>query len=100
MSFWCNEDMNDNLNRIMAILFRPINGKDKFGNYTIESYDGTEDRAVAFMQIPMNVVNGALVFFSSLAKELRLSIQKFTNQVQAKEAQHQTTFQSGDGMQL
>jgi len=100
LSYWCNEDMNDNLNRIMAILFRPINGKDKFGNYTIESYDGTEDRAVAFMHIPMNVVNGALVFFSSLAKELRLSIQKFTNQVQAKVEQHQTISQNGDGMQL
>ena len=97
LSFYCNDEMSENLNRIMAILFRPINGKDTFGNYTIESYDGTEDRALAFMQMKMNVVNGALVFFSSLARELRLNIQKYTKVVQAKVEQLQTISQNGDG---
>jgi hypothetical protein len=99
LSFYCNDEMSENLNRIMAVLFRPINGKDSFGNYTIESYDGTEDRALAFMQMPMNVVNGALVFFSSLARELRKDIQKYTEVVQAK-VEQLTTSKNGGGTVL
>lgn len=91
LSLYCNEDMQQNLNKIMAILFRPVNGKDKFGNYTIESYDGTDASSVAMLEAPMNVVNGALVFFSSLARELRLNIQKSTMEVQAKVEQLRTT---------
>lgn len=99
LSLYCNEDMQQNLNKIMAILFRPINGKDKFGNYKIETYNGTEDRAVTMLEAPMNVVNGALVFFSNLARELRLNIQKYTDQVQAKVDLHQSTLASGVGTQ-
>ncbi len=92
LSLYCTDDLNENLNKIMAILFRPVNGTDKFKNYKIQSYNGTKDSALLMMECPMNVVNGALVFFSSLAKELRLSIQKSTNQVQAKVEQLQSTF--------
>lgn len=89
----------ENLHTLMAILFRPIKSKDKFGNYTIHSYNGTKDYEDIMKRMPMNVVNGALVFFSSLARELRKHIQKSTEREQARVNKLQTTLVNGDGTQ-
>jgi len=45
----------------------------------------------------MNLVNGALVFFSSLAKELQKHIRKSTAQELQKEMVQQITLKNGDG---
>ena len=76
---------------LMAILFRPIVNKDAFGNYDIETYNGTEKYADTMKKMPMNIVNGALVFFYNLAKELEMSIQKYTIQEVVKASKRQTT---------
>ena len=60
-----------NLSTIMAVLFRPIVKSDSFGNYSIEPYDASLDRIKAMDDVPMNIVNGAMVFFWSLARELK-----------------------------
>ena len=88
----------DNLHKIMAILFRPIKEKDKFGNYSIVEYNGDETEKDIMLQMPMNVVNGALVFFSSLAKELRIAIQKYSEKVQEKVNKLRTISENGVGM--
>lgn len=85
---------------LMAILFRPIKKTDSFGNYNIKSYNGTERYAELMKQTPMNIVNGALVFFLNLAKELQTSTQKYMEVELLKEAKHPTTLKNGDGMQL
>ena len=58
----------------MAILFRPVQGR-LGANYMIKPYDaGKVEEYMAFINgIPMDRVNGALVFFSSIANELLLS---------------------------
>jgi len=89
----------ENLHKVMAVLFRPIKGTDKFNNYTIHSYDGTKEFADFMKKTPMNVVNGALIFFSSLAKELQKHIQKFTEMELVKENQQTSTLRSGIGQQ-
>jgi hypothetical protein len=88
----------DSLHKLMAILFRPVKKKDAFGNYNIYSYNGTADYEDIMLRTPMNVVNGALVFFSSLAKELKTAILKYTEAQQEKVNKLQTTSKSGDGM--
>ena len=68
----------DTINKVMAVLFRPVIKTDAFGNYEIAAYDGTKDRAEVMKQAPMNIVSGMLVFFCSLSKELRSHILKST----------------------
>lgn len=62
---------NDSLPTVMSVLFRPVSKTDAFGNYSIEAYDASLERIEIMKKAPMNVVNGALVFFWSLAKELK-----------------------------
>ena len=97
------ETMIDGFNemeKIMAVLFRPIINKDGFGNYKIESYTADEARNEIMKEMPLSLVNGALVFFSSLANELYNSIQRYTTQELLRETKHWTTLQNGDGIQV
>ena len=60
----------ETINKVMAVLFRPVIKTDAFGNYEIAPYDGTKNRAEIMKQAPMNIVSGMLVFFCSLSREL------------------------------
>lgn len=64
------------MHKLMAVLFRPIKNK-KGDKYTIFEYNGTEERADIMKYMPMNVVNGALIFFLNLANELMNYTQKY-----------------------
>ena len=86
------------MHKLMAVLFRPITKKDKLGNYSIEPYNGTKERAELFKVMPLNIVNGALVFFLNLSKELKEAIQKSTRAELAKVAKQQITLRNGGGM--
>jgi len=88
----------ENLHKTMAVLFRPVTGKDPFGNYKIAEYNGTSQYADMMRGIPMNVVNGALVFFYNLANELQDYTLRYTMEARRKEKAHLTTSLSGDGM--
>lgn len=70
------EKSEDDLNYLMAVLFREVTNKDGFSNYKIKKYKGTEDRAELFLNMPMNVVKGALGFFLNLSEDLRYNILK------------------------
>ena len=76
----CN-DFPKNLNKILAILFRPI--KSEFNKrYTIEDYDATNHlpNAVEFNDMPLMIANGAMVFFSNIEKELLTHFQESSHQ--------------------
>lgn len=60
-----------NYHRVMAILFRPITKKDFSGNYQIEPYEGTNKHAGQMLGMPLSVVDGSLLFFWSLVRELK-----------------------------
>ena len=87
----------DNYHKLMAVLYRPITSKDKFGNYKIASYTGTKEYSDVMKQMTMDNVYGALGFFSHLANELRMHTLKYTKVDQAK-TERATTLKSGDGM--
>tara|TARA_R110000796_G_scaffold103594_2_gene213008 strand:+ start:321 stop:923 length:603 start_codon:yes stop_codon:yes gene_type:complete len=90
----------EELHRLMAILFRPITGKDLLGNYTIAKYNGTSEYCEAMKNTPLNIVNGALVFFLSLSKELRICFLKSSKAQELAKGQQQQIFGlSGVGMQ-
>ena len=82
-----NELDNESLPTIMSVLFRPIIKSDAFNNYNIEAYDASTERIEEMKQAPMNIVNGALVFFWSLAKELKNYTEKSTEALQEERSQ-------------
>jgi len=88
----------ENLHKLMAILFRPIVSNDVVGNYKIAKYNGSSEYAETMKDTPLNIVNGALVFFLSLSKELQKAIQKYSKGLElAKEEKRQTTGTIGGG---
>lgn len=87
----------ENYHKIMAILFRPVKRKDSFGNYTISSYNGTNEFADIMKRTPLNIVLGAMGFFYHLANELKTHIQKSTRVEQVR-GKRQVTLKSGAGM--
>jgi hypothetical protein len=64
------KDFPKNLNKILAILYRPISNQ--LGNkYSIEPYNASHlKNADDFNEMPLAIANGALVFFSTIEKEL------------------------------
>ncbi len=87
------------MHKLMAVLFRPIKKKDSFGNYSIINYQGTKQYSDLMKHMPLSIVNGSLVFFSSLANELVSYTAKYMVVEQAKDEVHQTTLKNGGGMQ-
>lgn len=94
---YCN-DVKE-YHRMLAVLYRPIAKKDKFGNYKLVKYNGTSEYAEKMRAFPMSVVNGVMVFFLNLKNELYQSTQKYISKAQAKEQKQATTLRSGVGMQ-
>lgn len=91
-------DVNE-LHKLMAVLFRPIKNKDSFGNYEIINYKGTKQYSDIMKHMPLSIVNGSLVFFSSLANELVSYTVKYMQVEQVRENQLRTTLKNGGGMQ-
>ena len=90
----------DKMHNLMAVLFRPIKNKDPFGNYTIVDYNGTKEFSDVMKNMPLSIVNGALIFFLNLSNELMNHTLRYTREEQPKEAQQKNTLKSGDGTQL
>jgi len=82
----------------MAVLFRPIKNKDVLGNYEIIKYKGTKQYSDIMKHMPLSIVNGSLVFFSSLANELISYTQKYMIQEPAREKQQTIISKNGGGM--
>ena len=76
---------HENMHKVMAVLFRPVVKSDSFGNYKIEQYEGTKGRDLVMKKLPMNIVQGALVFFYNLASELETVILKYMEETQERQ---------------
>jgi len=59
----------DNLALLMSVLYRPIKKK-ALPFYSIEDYDGDETKADLFRDVTMDIVNGSMLFFWTLSREL------------------------------
>ena len=69
--------------KLMAVLYRRVK-QEKNGSYLIEEYTATEPP----MDLPMNIVQGAMLFFYNITKELLVftpkSLEKILKQYQKK----------------
>jgi len=86
------------MHKLIAVLFRPIKNKDSLDNYEIISYQGTKQYSDIMKHTPLSIVNGALVFFSSLANELVSYTAKYMEAEQVKGKVPANTLKSGVGM--
>lgn len=81
----------ETLPNLMAILFRPITKEDG-SSYEIMSYRGTIEYVETIKEMPLNCVNGALVFFYNLANELQTATQKYLSEELVKDIKQPSTF--------
>ena len=79
-------DVNNTLDRLISVLYRPIVKIDRFKNYTIEHYNGTSGHVELIRKLPLSIVNGCLGFFLTLSDDLEKTIQAYTEEAQVKEA--------------
>ena len=68
----------EDFHSLMAVLFREVKEEDKKGNYIIKDFDNTFTRAELFKKMPLHIVDGALLFFLNLQKELKSYILNYT----------------------
>tara|TARA_R110002073_G_scaffold66937_1_gene166865 strand:+ start:193 stop:810 length:618 start_codon:yes stop_codon:yes gene_type:complete len=88
----------DSLHKTMAILFRPITSTDGFGSYEIEPYTASTKHQELMKKAPMNAVNGMMVFFCLLLKELQECTEKSTEALVEAARNNQTaTLKNGVG---
>lgn len=88
----------DTLHKLMAVLFRPIIKKDG-DKYDIMPFDESEQYAEFMKEMPLNIVNGALVFFCNLAKELQQATQRYLTEELAREMKLKDISKISDGIQ-
>ncbi len=89
----------ETLHELMAILFRPIVKEVENNGYEIEEYTPNKKYADCMKEMPLSIVQGALVFFWSLAEQLLTYTLKYSETAQAKELILLNTLKSGVGMQ-
>jgi len=64
------------INKAMAVLFRPIISE-KDGKYEIEPYNGSATYSEVMLFLPIDIVQGAVVFFYHLGNELLKATQSY-----------------------
>lgn len=82
-----DKGVNKDLNKLIAVLYRPVESKDRFNNYSIKKYKGTKEHLKYINKLPMSIVNGCLGFFLTLSNDLETHIQAYTEEEQQKELQ-------------
>lgn len=90
-------EQGTNLNKLMAVLFRPIIDKGVNNTYRVETYSGSDEYFELMKRTPMNIVNGCLGFFLTLQNDLLNYILKYTEAEQVKEQKQQDILKNGVG---
>jgi len=94
--------IEDNLPKLMAVLYRPITEKSGT-NYSIEAYGLSDSRmrAEKFKEMKAENVNSSLVFFWTFVKELSIILQQYLmeqNQMILNKMQENNLQKSGIGL--
>jgi hypothetical protein len=77
-------DDPENLDRAMAVLFRPITNK-QGANYLIEKYKGSDVYKETMANIPLEIFFSSQVFFYNLSKELLTATKDYLQSPKAEE---------------
>jgi hypothetical protein len=86
----------ENLDRAMAVLFRPITNK-QGANYLIEKYKGSDVYRETMANIPLEIFFSSQVFFYNLSKELLTATKDYLQSPKAEELE-QALQKNGGGI--
>jgi hypothetical protein len=88
----------DNMNKAMAVLYRPIVQKSFRKTYEIERYEGSDKYSESMLDLPLGIVFGANIFFYNLGNELLQSTLNYleANQEVAKILERHNSVKNGD----
>lgn len=94
---YSSKNLFDNLEKALAVWYRPITKKKADDSYSIEPYEPHFTKQEKMLDMPMDVVVGAMVFFYRI--ERRLAIDSRLSSIrQARKNQKTKSTTSGDGM--
>ena len=93
--YWM-KSVSKNMHKAMAVLFRPITDK-KDDRYDIEEYTGIKN-ADKYLDMPLDVVLGAFVFFYHLSNELLITTLNYLEEQDLDSDQKKTLRENGDGI--
>ena len=77
METYCNKGLFDHLEKIMAVMYRPI-AAEEFDMYDLEPYTASKQRQALMLQCPMDVCVSAVVFFCNIQKALATTTQAYS----------------------
>ena len=94
---YSSKNLFDNLEKALAVWYRPITKKKADDSYSIEPYEPHLTKQEKMLDMPMDVVVGAMVFFYRI--ERRLAIDSRLSSIrQARKTLKTKSTTSGDGM--
>lgn len=86
------------IHKSMAVLYRPVTSQKK-DKYLIEDYEGSAKYADVFLDMPVSVVMGCMVFFYSLLNDLLRAIPHYLlKQMDPEQLGEMISLKSGDNM--
>ena len=83
---YCGDD--ENLHRFLAVIYRPIKHRDRFKNYSLVRYEGTQYNADRMKDLPLSIANGVVNFFLKSCDDLENYILRSMEEVQMKATAH------------
>jgi hypothetical protein len=87
---YCDENLNNNLHKLMAIMYRPRIGEvDMFGRYEIEGYNPTEEKEHKMLDLSMDIPLGVLDFFFHLEKKLLRDSNNYLEKLKSSKTREQ-----------
>ena len=89
-------DTYNNLEKIMAVLYRPVTQKKADESYSIEPYEPHHTKQEAMLNCKMDVVIGAMVFFYHIGREFVKDMPHYFKNQKNKKVTRST--QNGVGM--
>ena len=86
----------ENLEKIMAVLYRPVTQKKADESYSIEPYEPHHTKQETMLNCKMDVVIGAMVFFYHIGREFVRDTHRYSKNQKNKKVTRST--QNGVGM--
>lgn len=93
----------DEFDKLLAILYRPVTVSKEDGTYEIETYDGWTEYYLQMHEAPLSVLYGVFTFFFGLLESMMDSTLNSTKEIlkktQAKQKRKEDLQRSGAGIQ-
>jgi len=92
---YSTKNLFDNLEKALAVWYRPITKKKSDESYTIEPYEPHHTKQDKMLDMPMDVVVGAMVFFYRIERRLAIDSRLYSMGQEKKKPKTKSTINGG-----